>query len=244
MKRTYLIIAFAILLLGLFSNSVVSEHTWEHRYVIKGEVSELSGGSASGVKVEVDCSEGATDPSLCDNSGASAKTGLTGKFTLELHVDSIQDGKLLVLAIDGQRFNHTLDLTGSDGVAGEEDREVELEFALDHDISKTESYVIGFLLLVTILVPTIYFVMKFRSKSKDSPSPSKRKKGVRGSGGGKSGGGKSGGDGGKLDGMTTCPRCDVAVKMSNLAGHLTKVHTVSKSKAEEIASEVLDSQLD
>jgi uncharacterized C2H2 Zn-finger protein len=44
--------------------------------------------------------------------------------------------------------------------------------------------------------------------------------------------------------MTTCPRCDVAVKMSNLAGHLTKVHTVSKSKAEEIASEVLDSQLD
>jgi hypothetical protein len=81
--------------------------------------------------------------------------------------------------------------------------------------------------------------MKFRSKSKDSPPPSKRKKGVRGSGGG-----KSGGDGGELGGMTTCPRCDVAVKMSNLAGHLTKVHTVSKSKAEEIASEVLDSQLD
>ncbi len=229
----------AILGVWVFSNSVGAEHTWEHRYTIKGEVSELSGDSASGVKVEVDCSEGATDPSLCDNAGESVKTGLSGKFTLQLHVDAGRDGNVLVLLIDGQQFNHTLDLTGSDGVAGAEDREVELKFALDHDISKTDFYVIAFLFLATIIAPTIYFVMKFRSKSRGSSPSSKGKKGVSGSDGRFSAGG-----GGKLGGMTSCPRCDVAVKKSNLAGHLTKVHTVSKSKAEEIASEVLDSQLD
>jgi hypothetical protein len=240
MKRTHLILALAILLVGVLSSSAMAEHEWDHRYVINGEVTELSGDSASGVKVEVDCSEGATDPDLCGhNSEESEKTGLSGKFTLELHVHAGQDGKFLVLLIDGQQFNHTLDLTGPDGEPTEEDREVELEFSLDHDVSRTQTYVIALLFLATILAPCLYFVMKFRSKSKDSPPPSKRKKGVRGSGGG-----KSGGDGGKLGGMTSCPRCDVAVKKSNLAGHLTKVHTVSKSKAEEIASEVLDSQLD
>jgi hypothetical protein len=240
MKRTYLILVLAILLVGVLSNTAVAEHEWDHRYVINGEVTELSGDPASGVKVEVDCSEGATDPDLCGhNSEESEKTNLSGTFTLELHVHAGQDGKFLVLLIDGQQFNHTLDLTGPDGEPTEEDREVELEFSLDHDVARTQTYVIALLFLATILVPCIYFVMKFRSKSKDSPSPSKRKKGVGGSDGRFTAGG-----GGEIGGMTTCPRCDVAVKMSNLAGHLTKVHTVSKSKAEEIASEVLDSQLD
>ena len=240
MKRVYLIAAMAILVVWVFSNSAVAEHTWEHRYVIKGEVFQLSGDSASGVKVEVDCSEGATDPILCDNAGESVKTGLSGKFTLQLHVDADRDGKLLVLVIDGQQFNHTLDLTGSDGVAGEEDREVELEFALDHDISKTESYVIGFIFLATILLPTIYFVMKYRSKSSnDSTTVSKARKGVRGSGGG-----KSGDEGGRLVGMTTCPMCEVSVKKMNLTGHLMKVHTMSEGRAEEVSAEVLDSELE
>jgi hypothetical protein len=236
----YLILAVTIFLVGLFSSSVVSEHTWEHRYVIKGEVTDLSGGSASGVKVEVDCSEGATDLILCDNSGKSAKTGLSGKFTLELHVDADRDGRLLVLLIDGQQFNHTLDLKGSDGVAGEEDREVELEFALDHDISKTESYVIGFLFLVTILLPILYFVMRYRSKSsKDTTTTSKAGKGVRGSGGG-----NSQKVGGRMVGMTNCPKCEVAVKKMNLAGHLMKVHSMSEERAEEVSAELLDSELE
>ncbi len=46
----------------------MAEHEWDHRYVINGEVTELSGDSASGVKVEVDCSEGATDPDLCGHN--------------------------------------------------------------------------------------------------------------------------------------------------------------------------------
>jgi hypothetical protein len=166
MKRAFLITAIVILVVSAFSTPTAADHEWDHRYVINGEVSELSGDSVSGLKAEVDCSPGATDASICQhNVGRDAKTNDSGIFSLQLHVHSGDDGKLVVLLIDGQQFTHTFDLNGPDGNPTVEDREVTLEFKLDHDVSNTEKYVIIFLFLATIVAPSIYFLRKYLSPS-------------------------------------------------------------------------------
>lgn len=166
MDRAFLVAAFVILVVSAFSSPVGADHEWDHRFVINGEVSELSGDSAGGVKADLDCSSGATDASICGhNEDRGEKTDGSGKFSLQLHIHSGDHGKLVVLLIDGQQFNHTLDLNGPDGNPTVADREVTLEFELDHDVSKSEKYVIIFLFLATIVAPSIYFFKKYRSAS-------------------------------------------------------------------------------
>jgi hypothetical protein len=139
-----------------------------------------------------------------------------------LHVHSSQHGKILVLEIDGQRFNHTIDLTGDDGQADAEDRFVSPQFTLDHEVSKTGTYIAIALLSISIAIPLLYFLNKrktttFVQQAGRSNLPSKAL---------------------SEDVMTNCPKCDVAVKDSNLESHLTKVHHQSKLKAKELADVV------
>jgi hypothetical protein len=209
---------------GLARN-VNAEHDWDHTYTINGEVSQGDGSSANDVEVKIDCSEGKSEPSLCEeNIGRSERTSMSGKFQLALHVHSSDHGLRLGLDIDGQSFNHTINLNGDDGQQTEEDRTVDAEFTLDHDVSKTGMYIIIALAVMTITVPFLYVIRNSKSSTnQNQASKSSVKKKASTS----------------VE-MARCPKCDVKVKVSNLESHLMKVHHQSQSNAKELVELVKD----
>jgi hypothetical protein len=112
-----------------------AEHEWDHGYSITGNVVDSVGNPAQNVTAMVDCSQGATDEEICGhNQGRNASTDEAGQFELRLHIHIGNDNQEIVLDIDGQEFNLTIDLKGSDGVATEKDRFIEVEFVLDHEV--------------------------------------------------------------------------------------------------------------
>jgi hypothetical protein len=217
--------------------NVNAEHEWDHRYTINGEVFQGDGSTATDVEVKIDCSEGKSEPSLCEeNIGRSENTSMSGKFQLALHVHSSDHGLRLVLDIDGESFNHTINLNGDDGQQTEEDRTVDVEFTLDDEVftlddevftlddevSKSETYIIIALVAMTITVLFLY-VIRNRKSSTNQPQGSSLKKKAS-----------------TPVEMARCPKCDVKVKGSNLESHLMKVHHQSESKAKELAESVKD----
>jgi len=211
--------------------NVNAEHEWDHRYTINGEVFHGNGSQASDVEVKIDCSVGKSEPSLCEeNIGRSENTSVSGKFQLALHVHSSDHGLRLVLDIDGESFNHTINLNGDDGQQTEEDRTVEVEFTLDdevftldEEVSKTGTYIIVALVVMTIAVPFLNVIRNPKSSTNQSLGSSSLKKKASPS----------------VE-MARCPKCDVKVKGSNLESHLMKVHHQSESKAKELAESVKD----
>jgi len=212
--------------------NVNAEHEWDHTYTINGEVFHGNGSQASDVEVKIDCSEGKSEPSLCEeNLGRSERTSMSGKFQLALHVHSTDHGLRLVLDIDGESFNHTINLNGDDGQQTEEDRTVDVEFTLDNGVftlddenPKTGMYIIIALVVMTITVPFLYVIRNSKSSTNQpqvSRSSLKKKAST------------------SVE-MARCPKCDVKVKVSNLESHLMKVHHQSESKAKELAESVKD----
>ena len=234
---TLVIVAITLLLLNGLSMNVNAEHEWDHRYIINGEVLHGNGSHASDFEVKIDCSEGKSEPSLCEeNIGRSENTSTSGEFQLALHVHSSDHGLRLVLDIDGESFNHTINLNGDDGQQTEEDRTVEIVFTLDEDVStldedvstlddevpKTGTYIIVALVAMAIAVPFLNVIRNPKSSTNQSRSSSKKKKSST-----------------SVE-MARCPKCDVKVKVSNLESHLMKVHHQSDSKAKELAESVKD----
>ena len=226
MNRLPWVFTTLLLLMLLSVPASAAEHTWDHRMSINGQVSQPGGGPARWATVGLDCSDGATDPSVCGlNPKVNTKTSFSGNFELGLHIEPGDGGKQLVLLIDGQSFNHTLDLLGEDGEAGKEDRSVNIEFELDHKVSHKAELVILALFLLTIVATIVgYFIIRRRGatphvtgtvgRAKRSPT-------------------------GDAPEMINCPKCEVSLKAANLSRHLTKVHGWSKQRAAETADEQL-----
>lgn len=235
---TLVIVAITLLLLNGLSMNVNAEHEWDHRYIIDGEVLHGNGSQASDFEVMIDCSDGKSEPSLCEeNIGRSENTSTSGKFQLTLHIHSSDHGLRLVLDIDGESFNHTINLNGDDGQQTEEDRTVEIVFTLDDGVfnlddevstldeedPKTGMYIIVALVVMAMSVPFLNVIRNPKSSTNQSLSSSSKKKKASTS----------------VE-MARCPKCDVKVKVSNLESHLMKVHYQSDSNAKELAESVKD----
>jgi hypothetical protein len=110
MRSNILVLVLAaILLSGVMPAQ--AEHEWDHRYVIEGKVLSPDGGVMRWMTVEIDCSEDATDSSLCGNNIERAdSTGFSGNYELILHIHSGDHGMKIVLDVDGQKFEHIIDL--------------------------------------------------------------------------------------------------------------------------------------
>jgi hypothetical protein len=201
-----------------------ADHEWDHRYAIKGTVTDSAGDTARFVDAAIDCSSGASDPEVCKhNKGRSASTGLSGEFELNLHIHD--DGLLIVLDIDGQKFNHTIDLKGEDGQATEEDRFADLTFELDHEVDNTALYATVIASIIAIALIIGFFVKRRRQKqegisSKHHASFSSASKT-------------------EASDLVGCPRCDARLKHSNLKSHLMKKHYL---KAEQAAALIGDEE--
>jgi hypothetical protein len=213
-----------ILLNGLAIN-VNAEHEWDHRYIINGEMYRGNGSHASDVEVKIDCSAGKSEPSLCDeNLGRSGNTSASGKFQLVLHVHSSDHGLRLVLDVEGESLNLTINLNDDNGQKTEAGRTVEIVFTLDNGVftlgegvptadkkaPNTGMYIIIALVAMTIAVPFLNVMRKPKSstiQSRSSSSSSSQKKRSPTS----------------VE-MGRCPKCDVKLKISNLESHLMKVH--------------------
>lgn len=211
---------FSVLLLfvsGLMT-PVQAEHTWDHRYTIYGKVTDLSGGAARFVTATVDCSEGATDASLCEhNIGRSSSTGLYGSFELELHVDPGTEVVRVVLIIDGQKFNHTIDIAGPDGEPTPEERKVSVTFELDHEKSNVVLYAIIIGVIITVVAIVRFIVVRGRNITLNTSSVSYTSI---------SSAGKT-----STTELVGCPRCDARLKRSNLQKHLMKKHYLKSEEA-------------
>ena len=163
---------------------------------------------------------------MCDhNKGRSASTGLSGEFELDLHIHAGNDGLLIVLDIDGQKFNHTVDLEGEDDQAKKDARFADLTFKLDHEVDNTALYATVVASIIAIALLIGFFVKRRRQKqegisSKHHASFSSASKTV-------------------ASDLVGCPRCDARLKHSNLKSHLMKKHYL---KAEEAAALIGDEE--
>ena len=224
--RFSILFAVFLLLAPALMLTAAADHEWDHRYAIQGKVTDSAGDTARFVDAAIDCSSGASDPEVCDhNEGRSASTGLSGEFELDLHIHAGNDGLLIVLDIDGQKFNHTIDLKGEDGQPTEEDRFADLTFELDHVVDNTALYgaIVGGFLAIVLAIG--FFVKRRRRKqegisSKHHASFSSASKTV-------------------ASDLVGCPRCDARLKHSNLKSHLMKKHYL---KAEQAAALIGDEE--
>ena len=144
MQTNRILTSFIVLfLLSSISSPASGDHVWDHRYTISGEVTTQGGNGVYWMPVSVDCSdENATDPSICSlNSGREDSTGLFGSYSIQLHIHTADQGKLLVLDVNGERVEHIIDVTGLDGVQDEEDRFADLikDIHLEYDLENKGS---------------------------------------------------------------------------------------------------------
>ena len=225
--RFSILFAVFLLLAPALMLPAAADHEWDHRYSIKGTVTDSAGNTARFVDAAIDCSSGASDPEVCGhNEGRSASTGLSGEFELDLHIHVGNDGMLIVLDIDGQKFNHTLDLElDGDDQAKHDARFADVTIELDHEVDNTALYaaIAGGLLAIVLAIG--FFVKWRRQKqegisSKHHSSFSSASKTV-------------------TSDLVGCPRCDAKLKHSNLKSHLMKKHYL---KAEEAAALIGDEE--
>lgn len=208
-----------LVLIALFllstTTSVQAEHEWDHRYTISGKVLDSDGDTARGVKVKIDCSPGKTDESLCDlNMERESSTGSSGIYELVLHFHSPDHGKTLILTVEGNEFNHTIDLEGDDGEMAEEDRYVTLDLLLSNDVP-VWSYFMPFIVMTVLIISTIFFIMKKKEIWIFSPKAVQT----------------------NAVGRTTlvdCPKCDAKLRSDNIVRHLTSKHWMKEKEAKDL----------
>ena len=219
--RFSILFAVFLLLAPALMLPAAADHEWDHRYSIKGTVTDSAGNTARFVDAAIDCSSGASDSEVCDhNKGRSASTGLSGEFELDLHIHAGNDGLLIVLDIDGQKFNHTVDLEGEDDQAKKDARFADLTFKLDHEVDNTALYATVIASIIAIALLIGYFVKRRRQKkegisSKHHASFSSASKTV-------------------ASDLVGCPRCDARLKHSNLQSHLMKKHYLKADEAKAL----------
>jgi len=201
--------------------SVTADHEWDHRLKITGKVVDANGDPARFVTAEIDCETNATDTSICGhNQGRSASTGMSGTFELDLHIHAANEGLPIVLDIDGQKFEMSVNLAGDDGEADESDRFLEIDYTLDHEVDNMMLFasVAGAILFILLL---ILFFVKRRGRAKDAFSSTTHKS--------LSLGGKAG-----SEDLIGCPRCDARLKPTNLKNHLMKKHYLKADEADSL----------
>jgi hypothetical protein len=216
--RFSILFAVFLLLAPALMLTAAADHEWDHRYAIQGTVTDSAGNTARFVDAAIDCSSGASDPEVCEhNEGRSASTGLSGEFELDLHIHAGNDGLLIVLDIDGEKFNHTIDLRGEDDQAKKDARFADLTFELDHEVDNTALYATVIASIIAIALLIGFFVKRRRRKhegisSKHHASFSSASKTV-------------------ASDLVGCPRCDARLKHSNLKSHLMKKHYLKAEQA-------------
>ena len=208
-----------LILVALFllssTTSVQAEHEWDHRYTISGKVLDLGGDTVRGVKVEIDCSQGKSDDSLCSlNKERGSSTGLSGIYELVLHFHSSDHGKTLILTVEGEEFNHTIDLEGGDGKMTEEDRYVTMDLRLSSEVS-VWSYFMPFIVMTILIIFTILFIMKKKEMGFFSPKATATKVVERSD-------------------LVTCPKCDAKLRSDNMVRHLTSKHWMKDDEAKAL----------
>ena len=197
------------------TTSVQAEHEWDHRYTISGKVLDLDGDTIRGVKVEIDCSPGKSDESLCSlNKERGSSTGLGGIYELVLHFHSSDHGKTLILTVEGEEFNHTIDLEGSDGEMTEEDRYVTMDLRLSSEVS-VWSYFMPFIVMAILIISTILFIMKKKERWIFSPKAVQT------------------GAVERTD-LVNCPKCDAKLRSDNMVRHLTSKHWMKEGEAKSL----------
>ncbi len=195
-----------------------AEHEWDHRYVISGVVLDGDGDEAAGVNVEILCGEGQTDENLCElNAERQSETALNGKYELTLHVHSGDHGKLIVLGVLDEAFNHPIDLQGEDGQAEEGDRYVTMNITLSVEVSKL-GYFTPYIIAGGMIVILALLLMKKKNKGVFSDKPAQKE---------------------QIDQshLVSCPKCSSKLRADNMAAHLQKQHYMSKEEAEDLASQ-------
>ena len=197
------------------TTSVRAEHEWDHRYTISGKVLDLGGDTVRGVKVEIDCSQGKSDDSLCSlNKERGSSTGLGGIYELVLHFHSSDHGKTLILTVEGEEFNHTIDLEGGDGKMTEEDRYVTMDLRLSSEVS-VWSYFMPFIVMTILIIFTILFIMKKKEMGFFSPKATAIKVVERSD-------------------LVACPKCDAKLRSDNMVRHLTSKHWMKDDEAKAL----------
>ena len=194
---------------------VKAEHEWDHRYTISGKVLDLDGDTVRGVKVEIDCSPGKSDESLCSlNKERGSSTGVSGIYELVLHFHSSDHGKTLILSAEGDEFNHTIDLEGGDGKMAEEDRYVTMDIRLSTDV-QVWSYFMPFIVMLILIIFTILFVMKKKEMGFFAPKATATKVVERSD-------------------LVACPKCDAKLRPDNMVRHLTSKHWMKADEAKAL----------
>jgi len=208
------ILMITALIIGV--SSVNAEHEWDHRYTISGKVTAPDGGGVLWMPVEIDCSEeNGSDPSLCGhNVDREGSTSIFGFYEVILHIHTTDNGKLVVLNLDGQRIEHVLDLTGPDGEPEEGDRYVTLNLVMDHDPGFGNSTSFLLMALIIAITSIALLVKQYRNKVSNTI-------GIKVS--------RS-----QLVSKLECPECGAGVKARNLANHLSRVHDIQAKEASAI----------
>ena len=220
MRKGTLTLMLISMLILITLPSAQAEHEWFHRYTLSGTVTDSAGDVARGVAGAIDCSEGKTPEDVCGlNEGRSATTGSSGKYELALHLHSSDHGKTIIIKVEGDEFNHTLDLEGADGEMEEEDRFVGMDIQLSFEVSSW-SYYLPFIIIAIIVLFTFLIVIKkknllFFKERSDAASIN-----------------------GKRTDLLKCPKCDAELKEYNLVKHLKSQHYMKQEKAEEAVSEL------
>jgi hypothetical protein len=208
------LVLIALFLLS-FTTSVQAEHEWDHRYTISGKVLDLDGDTVRGAKVEIDCSPGKTDESLCDlNAERGSSTGLGGIYELVLHFHSSDHGKTLILTVEGEEFNHTVDLEGDDEEMAEEDRYVTMDLRLNGEVP-VWSYFMPFIVMTTLIIFTILFIMKKKEIWIFAPKAVQTGAVER-------------------TALVDCPKCDAKLRSDNMVRHLTSKHWMKDEDAKSL----------
>lgn len=219
MQTNRILTSFIVLFfLSSISLPASGDHVWDHRYTISGEVTTQGGNGVYWMPVSVDCSdENATDPSICSlNSGREDSTGLFGSYSIQLHIHTADQGKLLVLDVNGERVEHIIDVTGLDGVQDEEDRFADLDIVLIQEPGFANTFLATIFAIVIFIGGAVLLFINYRKPKKPigEKVASHSRKTI------------------KID----CPECNAKVKPTNLINHLKTVHKLDEKTAKEMAS--------
>ena len=214
-KKMIIIVLISMMYLMVSPESVSAEHEWDHRYTISGQLTGLDGGVTRGSEVVIDCSEGMTDPGLCDhNDLRSDSSGFSGKYSLILHIHSADHGKNVAFTVEGETFNHTIDLKGADGEMEEGDRSVTQDIQLSKNISPF-GFFMPYIIIGTLVSMGVVMILKKMNmwvfKEKDTRLND-----------------RSGNSS-----HVNCPKCDARLNSFNLERHLKSVHSM---KSEDIST--------
>jgi len=214
-KKMIIIVIIAMMYLMVLPEPVSAEHEWDHRYTLNGELTNLDGGVARGSKVIIDCSEGMTDPDLCGhNDLRSDSSSFSGRYSLILHIHSTDHGKNVTIAVEGETFNHTIDLKGADGEMEEGDRLAIQDIQLSKNVSSF-GFFMPYIVIGTLVSTVVLMVFKKKGiwifKQKDTRTNSR----------------------GQNSSHVNCPKCDVKINSINLERHLKSVHSM---KNEDIST--------